>query len=598
MRTLKLLCLSFAVLLSIPVNAALVTVNRDPVLTAEKSSETVRLSLTEIPQNLKTNKPLPVRVKLSKQAKQFVKVKPSRVRIPLDADNTGSAEVVFSLKARGKNASEDVGLAYSLVPNKKGKKAGIDKNTKELTVLAGDTASFSVVNNFSGDPILPQSGSSASEILVEAKKALDAGVPFRVSFPGNAGSCGLGLGGSPTSTTTGPGGAEPSPEQVPGGLNVLGPTDGEGPVVISFNNPQNGGENASYDINGLPEEFLAPEGIPAFAQFYEGFGASGDVLISLAGTAVIDEANETINLTTPEGIVISFSNDGSKDVTVPAGISELVNDLGGLDASLGILSGDTVPLTIPKAQIESSLQSSLAAAPTPNGALTNINVSLASDLNGNMTLTNNSQLSGTFTGDVTVSFDVPDIGTIAIPSSTGNFSLMIDASKPANLNGFTIDSANFSVNITGGTGEIQSMQATGIITGASVTLGGATSTGTSITQVSTTPSLDSFSGPSTEQCVSDCVAQGGSVEICTPACEANPSNPDVPQGPTVDQCITECTAQGGTLEVCTPACQANPSNPQIPDQGSGGSAFDQCIQQCTAQGGDDATCQQNCQQFQ
>lgn len=483
-------------------------------LSSSTKKQKTSFVLSEPPADLEKK----AKVKMTISGHPGVKVKPKQVAFKQLKDGSiKSSQAIFVLK---KFADDNLGdddqmtALITFTPNKQAAASGIETSNATILISDLETDGFPIELNFSGQSLLPQTNTSSSRVR-RVLTELVAGEPTAFKIPANAGSCALGLGGSALSTSTGPGTE---------GVNRIGTgTDGD-PLYIIFNNPDNGGENQDFSLNSIPATLLDTP-LTGFAQYYEGRYATGQVMATVTGSVTVDTESERFDLTTDDGVVVSFFKDGSKEVTVPEELSALASDAG-LDLASGkaFLEGASLQISIPEAEMEADITSGIEQG--ASGA-SNISVDLTGDMTGTLTLDVN-KLNGEFKASGTISFD-SDGETITL-SGTDNVRMTIESDRPATLSGSTLQNARGTIVMSGGTGPVLSITADFVINNADVSIDeGITSTDITITNVMTdlNPDFgndqgqggDDGSGDSAyEQCLSQCAEQGGDAETCSTNC--------------------------------------------------------------------------------
>ena len=447
-----------------------------------------------------------------------VKVRPKQAAFRTLKDGSlKSSKAVFIVKKSFVNSlEEDVTATVTFTPNKQALASGIETSNATILISAAETEGFPLELNFGGQSVLPQTSSSAR--IRPLGSEIAAGEPTAFKIPANAGSCALGLGSEALSTTTGPG-VE--------GINRIGSGADGDPLYIIFNNPDNGGENQDFSLSSIPSS-LTDTPITGFAQYYEGRFATGQVLATITGSVTVDTLEERFDLTTDDGVIVSFFKDGSKEITEPEDLSSLAGDAG-LDLGTGkaFLEGESLAISIPEAEMEGDITSGIEQG--ASGA-SNISVDLTGDMTGTLTLDVN-KIDGEFSASGTISFD-SDGQTITL-TGTDNITMNITSDDPATLTGFTMVNATGTITMAGGTGPVLSITADFVLTNANVSIDeGITNTDVTITNVTTVLNPDFGAGDDEEggddgsgdsafdQCFNQCTEQGGDTDTCNTTCES------------------------------------------------------------------------------
>ena len=340
------------------------------------------------------------------------------------------------------------------------------------------------------------------------------------------------------STETGPGGADTTT----GSKLRYGAGTSEDPLYIVFNNPNNGGDNLEVNISDIPADLISESGVPGFAQLFEGPFGTGDVIATLEGTAILNQENQSFDLTLADGSIISYSKDGSKSVSTGE-LASALNDIGvSINDALGFLQGDSIPISVPANIVSTTIENEMRQ----DASILNPSVTLNSDLNGSMSLVGNN-INGTFSASGSISFDVaiaPDLGTQTL-TGTDNFQMTITAESPAIMTGFALKKAKGNLVITNSDteGVLQRIDADFEINDANITInGGISSNNISITNVDITLNVPSL--PSEEEIPVDIPTLPDSGE----------GNPGEDGNQAQEECLSQCSAQGGDTEFCNNLC--------------------------------------------
>ena len=461
--------------------------------------------------------------------KKLVKVRPAALKFDLSASELKTRSLtIFTQVRKLAKLDSDKTVTLTLNPNKAARKAGVEESSITVILVSGETDSLSVQTNFSGQALLPNNSSSLQLINfvpdfnanASAPLFLEASVPTTLNLPANAGSCALGLGGSPHDTVTGPGGADINA----GSILRYGSGTSEGPLYIVFNNPNNAGANFDVDISSIPADLITEAGVPGFAQIYEGPFATGEVLATLEGTAILNSEQESFDLNLADGSVISYSKDGSKSVT-SGEIASTLNDAGvSINQALGFLEGESLPISIPASIIKTTVEAEMVK----DSAIANPVVTLSSDINGAMTLSANN-INGSFTASGSINFDLsaaPDLGTQTL-TGIDNFQMTIQAESPAIMTGFSLKNAkgNLLISNSDTSAVLQSISADFEIRDASISISnGISSDNILITNVEVNINQSAIPNDDTvnqakQQCLSECAAQGGDTDFCNNLCD-------------------------------------------------------------------------------
>lgn len=498
----------------------------------------VALSRSQIKQKVGFNFSSPVNssskkasIKVISENPSLIKVKPALIKLKPNklTGELEPSEVSFLVKkSLFSQLLEDESVTISLEPNAQALALGIEPASFEASVIVGETVSVPVETVFGGKPVLPSTDTSLSArvipVAAEIRNSVEPGLATLLNYPANAGSCALGLGGEPLSTTVGPGGSAGA-----GALRYGSGTEDD-PLYVVFNNPNNGGEEEELTAPALPLELFEAGPVAAFAQIYEGAGATGTVISTVTGTAELDTDNQEINLTTEDGVIISYSKSGSKDISLPQELSDFIGGLGvSLNQALGFLEGAALPITVPEEEIEAQIKAGIEDQGSddsdfgPDGDAT---VDLSSDLTGTLSLSGN-RMNGSFGASGVVSFDITGLGTQTL-SGTNNIQMTISSDNPALVSGFELRNATGSISISGGSGFIQSITADFVINSANISVAsGITAADVTITNTSLVTD-DSFlpddgdggdeEGTPYEQCIQQCLELGGDESTCAAAC--------------------------------------------------------------------------------
>ncbi len=467
-----------------------------------------------------TSKGATVKIKISN--KSLVKTKPAVIKFKNDAE---TGEVIpanvsfFTSKNVLKKITTNQSVAVELIPNVVAKKLGIETSTFNVTLIPDETSNLIADISFGGQPLLPSS-SGLSRIIgknVPNTKLLELGASALLNIPSNTGSCAIGFGSStPLATDIGPGGEDTSSS----GDSRFGSGTETDPLYIVLNNPNNGGSNETLNISAVPIDLLSTEGVPGFVQLYEGLNGTGKVLATLSGTITTDLDNKTISLTLDDGFVLSFSESSGFD---PTDLATLVGRAGlSLNQTLDFLEGGEISINVPTSEITNSIESQIEENV---GADANVVVDLDSDLIGTLSLTGN-RMNGSFSTGGTISFDVPVAGTQTL-TGVDNIQMTISSDNPALMTGFALQNATGSLTISGGTGVVKSITADFVINHADISItNGINSSDVTITNVTIEQDDTGNDGgnggngdDAYEQCLQQCTEQGGSLDICTVACQ-------------------------------------------------------------------------------
>lgn len=519
-----ILCLlAILVSSSVVVSASVIHPDQDLSLSSSQVKQKVNFVLDSAIDVSSINKKVlkKAKIKISDNS-SLVKFKPGIIKVKKDSEDNLilSSTNLLANKKQIASLEEDLTVTVTLSPNSVAEELGIDASEFELTLIAGDTESLALEINFSGSPVLPLVLESESFVLPELSTFTSyprsTDIETTIKIPANAASCALGLGGAPLSTSVGPGTLLSESKTRYG----IGTSDD--PLYIVFNNPYGPDGVTSVDLSSIPSELMTTEEgvVSGFAQMYEGENATGEVLITVQGTVTGDPDNQTFTLTLENGTKIIFAKDGSKKFIEPAqDISEFTDSVG-IDegTAKSFLNGEALEVFVPKAIIEAEVLEVLSS----RSDLTNPSVSLASNATGTLTLDVN-RLSGSFSTSGSFNFDVDGLGNVVFTDSS--FSMQILAEKPAQLKGFTVDSANAVLTITGGNDFVNQITAKMKLINPSVDLAAGISVeDIVITDLKFSPDLSDITVPDSndgdgdgsafEQCIEQCMNQGGTREYC------------------------------------------------------------------------------------
>lgn len=536
-KTSMLFCAS---LLAASLNAQAVELKSNEALSLSEAKASINLSLNTDEELSDLSKK--AKIKIISSDKKLVKIKPKLIKFNSSSSETKTNNFrIFSQARKLSKISEEQTVTLTVKPNKAAKKAGIEESTLELTIIPGETESISVQSNFSGQSLLPLTSSNLKfnslpefEVNNAPPLFLDPGVPTTLNLPANAGSCALGLGGSPLSTETGPGGSDTST----GSQLRYGSGSSDDPLYIVFNNPNNGGENLEVNIFDIPAELISESGVPGFAQIFEGPFGTGSILATLEGTAVLNKENQSFDLSLADGSIISYSKDGSKSVSTGE-IASTLNDIGvSINDALGFLQGNSIPISVPANIVSTTIENEMRQ----DSSISNPVVTLNSDLNGSMSLVGNN-INGTFSASGSISFDIaiaPDLGTQTL-TGTDNFQMTITAESPAIMTGFALKRAKGSLVVTNSDSEgvLQRIDADFEINDADISINsGINSNDITITNVEIT--LNQASIPSE-----------GDIPVDIPDI---PDSGEGDEEQAQEECLNQCSAQGGDTDFCNNLC--------------------------------------------
>ncbi len=473
-RILALLAFS----LMLEAQAIELKLNNSINLSSSKPSINTKLGISEVLTSEDNIKGAIIKVVSADKSK--LKIKPATVKLVASKSGevTASRVTFFAPKSVFSSLSGEEQIEISFVPNAKATELGFSESTAIVTLVPGDTESLQVQMSFAGDPLLPQSASSPLLARRTARKTLTAeDGPIEITNPANAGSCALGFGDEPLSTTTGPG-----DDALRYGS---GATDD--PLYIVFNNPNTGLDSETVDVSSIPADLLTSEGVPGFAQMYAGPNGSSDVLVTVTGVITVDPETQTLNLTLPDGTVINYSKDGSKTASSAEDLSSLIANSGlDLNAAVDFYSDEVLEISIPAADMQANILEGMGTADEVDEP----SVTLTGPITGTLTMTAN-ELTGSFSGSGIIEFDVAD-NALAGPqvlSGTNNIQMTISADKPALLSGFTLTNAKGTLTISGGAGIVKSITAEFIVNSADVSIDGGI-TASDVTVTSVTPEID------------------------------------------------------------------------------------------------------------